>query len=609
MEDINNPCDPRSVFQLKREMPATPAESATPNNTNTVNRAEEQVNALQEETFAETQAVNQIMVPQNMQPTLVAYTQYYSLPVPAAPTESSTSIDPYTNVPKMVDDLEERMFSETRARGRLVQDIMMQQPQDAYLQPTLQPVPVTVETKAKAEIESPDNYLFTENNYNIMVSIGRQAQVNKSNASRIESHYTGKRKDYVLTNFLIRDITKYIYEGYDEDQVVFEIECRYFDQAKGMEQPFKIEIEEETLDNRHLIAAIKKQFGSQHTPFPPMAKGLDAESMLSAYIKQRYNAAPAEETIYKGSELNEISELSDPQKRDIMVRFHEIYRHADKLKKLMLTAGFSACYLDILKEWKRKQTPYFNKVIIVFGCQNTEQQHAAAEWASVSSEDIKINRLSEIKVTSNHDGFKRLFFEQQYQVSFFEDDAISVYAQQQNHSKIERITEYVLNGIPRENKPRINCTAVIFTNRRLIEFEAIADNCIFINGVGLCKHDKPYQPIISNYISLLCDNIDYLFQNADDLNRYLSSIVFSQNKRQAEIENLYEIYCYLAMQMFETYGLQNTDSQLLMHKQRPEKRMPSRIASVLRKSHTILSNQSICDSFILPSIAKPSEIW
>ena len=71
MEDINNPCDPRNLFQLKREMPATPAESATSNNTNTVNRAEEQVKVLQEETFAETQAVNQTMVPQNMQPPLV----------------------------------------------------------------------------------------------------------------------------------------------------------------------------------------------------------------------------------------------------------------------------------------------------------------------------------------------------------------------------------------------------------------------------------------------------------------------------------------------------------------------------------------------------------
>lgn len=117
MEDINNPCDPRNLFQLKREMPATPAESATSNNTNTVNRAEEQVNVLQEETFAETQAVNQTMVPQNMQPQLVAYPQYYSLPVPATPTESSTSIDPYTDVPKLVNDLEERMISETKKRG------------------------------------------------------------------------------------------------------------------------------------------------------------------------------------------------------------------------------------------------------------------------------------------------------------------------------------------------------------------------------------------------------------------------------------------------------------------------------------------------------------
>lgn len=452
---------------------------------------------------------------------------------------------------------------------------------------------------AQGEIENIVQVYFWENANSIMVTIEKTTQIGKVNSQNVSQHqHQSKIKDkvYTLTNFRICCITKCIYEGLENDQTTFKIECVYWDKAKASMEPLKIEFDEELLTNHQLVQHIKKAFGSKHVPFPTINRGIDINELLAEYILREYSKDPKEERIDCYSlNLKDTDGLSDPERKAIIHNFYQIYHSLNMQSKLLLTWGFGTLCLDDLLALPLNIMPFLNKVIIVYGCHDTEQQELAAAWASVSSDIIDIKRLSEIKVTSKQDELKTMFFHSRDQVVFFEDDNLNDYSRKQNRMKIHRISEHVCNGIFRENKETIDCAAVIFTRRKLIEFKDIAKDCIFINAADLPPADWKYQDIIAGFISMLYDNIDYYFeQQKNELISHISHTAYSSEINQIEI--VYEIYTYLVNAMFETYGIvENSESKQSASQ---TVKSTSRITAFLNQSHLLLKDKTICDWFV-----------
>lgn len=513
---------------------------------------------------------------------------------------SEIKSDQHPNLTEQFTGIKEGMILETKEyKEKNSLPSFPQQPQ-SFVQPEIMNPPQQIIT-AQGEIENTDQFFFWENANSIMVAIEKTTQVGKVNSQNVSQHqYHSKVKDkvYTLTYFRICCITKCVYEGLENDQTTFKIECVYWDKAKASMEPLEIEFNEELLTNHQLVQHIKKAFGSKHVPFPAINRGIDTNELLVEYILREYSKDPKEERIDCYSlNLKDTDGLSDPERKAIVQNFYQIYRFLNMQSKLLLTWGFGTLCLEDLLALPLNIIPVLNKVIIIYGCHDTEQQESAAAWASVSSDIIDIKRLSEIKVTSKQDELKTMFFHSRDQVVFFEDDDLNDYSRKQNRMKIHRISEHVCNGLFRENKETIDCAAVIFTRRKLIEFKDIAKECIFINAAGLSPADWKCQDIIADFISLLYDNIGYYFEHQkNDLISHLLRTTYSRDTNQIEI--VYEIYTYLVNAMFETYGIAESSESKQSASQTQTVKSTSRITAFLIQSHLLLKEKTICDRFV-----------
>ena len=461
-----------------------------------------------------------------------------------------------------------------------------------FAQPIIPQIP-QVDMRAQDTYEAPEEYIFWEENrnYEIYVTIEKKSQSNGAQTNRLVYDAKAKRRDICLTKFLIDRITKVIIEGIEQDIVLFVIQCRYYDELERQEQLLELTIDEETLNSDNLVQFVKSAFGSRHTPFPPK-KNSDLNTLLAKYIIDRFHESPTEKHISPCPILNDIRDISDPERRSIVKFFHKVYHHANCEMELLLAVGFGAvCHDKLISLESRTAKPSIEKTIVFYGCKSDEQKHNAAVLSCTSSDRISIKKLSGIKVTAKQDELQQIFFEHQYQPVFFMDDEMSDYAIRQNLSKIRRITEYVSNGIQREEKSDIPCTAVVFTNRKLSEFEAISDICIFINATNIPLQDytsDSIQSIVTNLLSLLYENSDYYFKTRR-IQQILQTSIGANTTIQG-IVALCEIYRFMVESMFETYGINSSEEYGSLRN--------SSILTFLNNNNAILSHDRITATFV-----------
>lgn len=465
----------------------------------------------------------------------------------------------------------------------------------AQPQPILQSIP-QAEVKIQDTYETPEEYLFWEedNSYEIHVTVisNLKKEMTGSNCSIYDAR--AKRKDICITKFLIDSIKKIIVEELNQDTVQFVIQCRYYDKSKRKEQIIKIIVDEETLNSDSLVPFIRKKFGSQHTPFPPK-KDSDFNYFLSKYIMDRFHSSPSEEYISPSPILNDIRTLSDPERKSVVKLFYKIYHNASNEMKLLLSAGFWAVCCDKLGMLESEAvTSGIPKTIIIYGCKNNEHQKYIAALSCTSTDRIVIRKLSGIKVTAQQDELKQIFFKNQYQPLFFTDDEISSYSKNQNIAKIHRITEYVSNGIQRTVRADIPSTAVVFTSRKLSEFETFSDNCIFINAADVSPQDyssEDAQCIVTNFLSLLYENTDYYFKNKAERIHYILNTVFGADMLMKMTISLCEIYHFIVKSLFDNYGIGSNEEDMIL--KRCLKKRTKSISMFLNENRSILSHERI----------------
>lgn len=467
------------------------------------------------------------------------------------------------------------------------------------MQTIVQPIP-QVDIKAQDSYEAPEEYIFWEEkrDYEIHVTIAKKSQNNGAESNRVSYKAKSKRSDICLTKFLIDQIKKEVIEGLDEDTVQFIIQCRYYDDSKRQEQDLEITIDEETLNGDNLVQAIKNEFGSIHTPFPPK-KNKERSSLLSKYIIDKFHETPNEEYFSPCPLPNDLSDLSDPERKSIVKLFHKIYQDANCEMELLLSVGFGAICHDKIALLKNKTAaPAIARTVIIYGCNNHEHQSNAVALTCASSDIVQVMKLSEIKVTSKQDELKQIFFVHQYEPVFFVDDEISDYSKRQNLAKVQRITEYVSNGIHRGEKADIHCSAVVFTNRKLSEFETISGNCIFINAADIPVQD--YSPvdiqiIVTNFLSLLFENTDYYFKNKSGYIQHILQKIIGTNMAFQNATALCEIYRFVVKSMFANYGIGNNEVDRVLG--RCMKKSTKSISAFLNENSLLLSHNTIADTF------------
>ena len=494
---------------------------------------------------------------------------------------------------------------EVLARGGKVEEDIPSYPiAPAYMQPVPQPMVVQqipqMELKGQETYETPEEYFFCEKEreYEVHVIIANRLQDNKMKSNRIVYDKKTKNRDICLAYYLIGSVTKVTTEGLEQDSVQFAVQSIYYDKAQRKEQIFEFLIDEETLNGDNLVQVIRKAFGSKHTPFPPK-KGSYFNDFLSKYIMDKFHKSPIERHIFPCPNLNDISDLSDPEKKSIVKLFYKMYHNTSCEVKLLLSAGFGAVCCNELNFLECKITPNITKTIVVYGCKNNEQQKLVTALSSTALDKIRLMKLSDIRVTAKQDELKEIFFKHQYQPLIFLDDTISDYAKKQNIAKIQRITEYVSNGIQREEKPDIPCTAVVLTNRKLSEFKPFSDDCIFINAENISEQDNDadiIQTIVSDFLSLLYENTKYYFSAESKHIYHILDNVFGAEISQQKIIGLCEIYDFMAQSLFDNYGIGNQEEDWILN--RCLKKRRKSIPEFLNENRLLLSSEAIADEFI-----------
>ena len=494
---------------------------------------------------------------------------------------------------------------EVLARGCKIEEDTLSVPQNTYVPQPVQPPPVVLpipptENKAQNTYKAPEKYIFweEEHDYEIHVMIRNQSQSNETEYQHIVCNHKFNGTDICLTYFLVDSIKKIITEGLEKDDIQFLIQCRYYDTSLRQEQVFEFIIDEETLSGNHLVQAVKKAFGSRLSPFPPK-KGIDFNNLLSKYLIDRFHEKSREERIFFHPNLNDISDLSEPERKSMVKLFYKIYHNTSCEVKFLLSAGFGAVCCNKFDLLKSEMIPDITKTIVIYNCKSSEQQKLVNALISTSSNRTEIMKLSEIKITAKQDELKQIFFKHQYQPLVFLDDTISDYAKKQNIEKIQRITEYISNGIQRTEKTDIPSTGVVFTNRKLSEFRAFSDDCIFINAENIPEQDydnADIQIIVSDFLSLLYENIDYYFESESKNINHIINNTFCIDASQSKIISLCEIYHFIVQSLSNNYGIGNAEEEIVLNCTLKRKRKS--VAQFLNENRLLLSDETITDNFI-----------
>ena len=455
------------------------------------------------------------------------------------------------------------------------------------------PVLSPVEIEERASFEGAEQYSFweEEQRFEIHATIKKNTRIDQAKFNHRNSAAKYRNKERIIASFLIDSITKVVSEGLEQDTVQFMLQCRYYDQAERQAQTLEIVVDEATLSGDHLLQTIRNAFGSRHTPFPPKDQH-DLNALLSKYIIETYNKSPKELHQTSQPDLSKIQDLPEPERKSIVKLFHKIYDADNRGMELLLAAGFGAVCSDKLENLECSLAPAMTKVIVVYGCQSNEQRNTIAALCNTTTEHTTIRHLSEIKVTANRNELQTLFFAHRYQLLLFLDDTISDYAKKQNIAKIQRISEYVSNGIPRAEQTTIPCSAVVFTSRKLVDFSDFSENCIFIDASELPRQDydaNVIADIVSDFLTLLYENTDY-YLSSQQVQQILNN-TFDTDESQQKNLMLCEIYHYMAEKLFGIYGIGNSEEEFILNRCLKKKRKP--IAAYLNENSMILSPDAI----------------
>jgi len=486
-------------------------------------------------------------------------------------------------------------------------------PQNMYPSANNQTIPAPTQSftnppvvfAAEEEQQAQDEIFFGENTrtYRTYAIVnGKSVKGRKKPYRSIEIDDKTKKIEICIACFLISSVQKVITEEFGKDVVSYDVNCKYFSPKEGKEQSIIVSVPKEMLHNHELIRLFRDEFGDEHIPF---VSKLDknCSDYLSDHIIQKYQQNPEERQVSKHPITEDISELSEADKKFLAKDFYDvIYHNASVEMKLLLSAGFGAVCIDKLGELNfASGTPRTAKAIIVYGCQITEKQRYIASLASVLYDDNQIKRLSEIRVTSKKDELKNIFFENQYQVLFFEDDyQTSNYSAKQNIGKIQRITKYVSSGITSDEMWAIPCTAVVFTKRKLSEFREFADDCIFLdagkvningyNAENICS-------LITNFLSLLYHDMKHFLK--DDAKQLCNILYNYPNIGNAEqnVIDIYNIYQFIIKNMFSVYGIDTSEKEedIILHR---NKRNEIRELNALVSDSQLLSEEMIVSQFV-----------
>jgi len=470
---------------------------------------------------------------------------------------------------------------------------------------------------SEEEQQAQDETEFFENptTYKIYALVTGQSKAGKQKTYRpVEINGKIKKMEICIACFLITSIQKIITEEFGKDIVSYQVNCKYFSHKKGKEQSIAVSVPKEMLHTKKLIRLFRDEFGDEHIPF---VSKLDknCSDYLSDYIIQKYQQNPEERQVSKHPITEDISELSEMDKKILTKDFYNaVYHDASVEMKLLLSTGFGAVCIDKLGELNfASGTPRITKAIVVYGCQNTEKQRYITSLASVLYDDNQIKRLSEIKVISQKDELKNIFFENQYQVLFFEDDyQTSNYSAKQNIGKIQRITEYVSSGITSDEMWAIPCTAIIFTKRKLSEFRDFADDCIFLDAEKVSINSYNAENIcnlVTNFLSLMYHNMKrFLKDDAKQLYNILHNYPNIGNAEQ-NIIDIYNIYQFIAKNIFSVYGIDTSEKEedVILHR---NKRNEIRELNALISSSQFLDEEMIVSQFVdnLNSLMKKKQI-
>ena len=461
-----------------------------------------------------------------------------------------------------------------------------------------------VEITAQAEQEVQDQVYFQEDArfYTTFAVVDKRSGKGRQKSYRpLEVETKIKQTAVCIACFLISSVQEVTTEEFEEDMVSYEVSCKYFSNQEGIEKTVVVSVPEEVLYSSKLIGLFRWEFGSTHLPFPSKMDK-HCSNYLSDYILQKCQQNPQKKEVWKQPVTEDISEFSDADKKLLsQMFFQEIYRHASAEAKILLSAGFGAVCMDELEELDLiSGTPRMAKLIIVYGCQSSEKHRYITALTSVLYGQ-RIKKLSEVKVTAQKDELTKLFFDCQYQVLFFDDDQISNYVAKQNIGKIHHIAEYVSSGIPMEETWTVPCTAVVFTKRKLKEFNAFANDCIFLDGRKIV-YTGAYTPenictMVTRFLSLLYSNVDHFFKGgAEKIKNRLHNRPGVENAVQ-NITDLYGIYEYICKSMFSIYGI-NTSESVEEQYLNKNKRNGSGIFNDLSAGSYLLSDHALVSQFV-----------
>lgn len=470
------------------------------------------------------------------------------------------------------------------------------QPVPITQQITSPPIPpqIVVEASNDDTYEVPEEYHIYEREdiFEIHANISRSYKNNKLKYTSLTGNDKHNTKEICIACFLIDNITKVIVDELEQDTVQLLMECRYYDNNAGKEEVIEITINEDALSNGNLITDIKNTFGSKYSPFPPKVNKITCE-LLSRHIINKCNRLSNTKHIQHQTQLNDISDINDTERKWIAQDFANIYRTPKCSVKLLLSVGFGASCYDKFNIEGSERLSCVRKTLIVYGCKSNKQLNDIAALSCTSLDNIIIRNLSAIKVTSNKDELRNLFFEHQYQPLFFMDDNTSDYTRKQNITKIQRITEYVCNGITRKDKPDILCTAVVFTNRKLKVFESLNNECVFINASDIPIQDYDtydLQYIVSNFLAMTYNNIEcFMKDRSEQITRILYN--YDMDVSQRNIKSLYDVYNLIVKMMLGNYGISSEYPSLSFDRRR------NSLSYLLAKSHSMLSDKALVKSF------------
>lgn len=236
----------------------------------------------------------------------------------------------------------------------------------------------TVVFTSEEEQQAQDETEFFENptTYKIYALVTGQSKAGKQKTYRpVEINGKIKKMEICIACFLITSVQKIITEEFGKDTVSYQVNCKYFSHKKGKEQSIAVSVPKEMLHTKELIRLFRDEFGDEHIPF---VSKLDknCSDYLSDYIIQKYQQNPEERQVSKHPITEDISELSEMDKKILTKDFYNaVYHDASVEMKLLLSTGFGAVCIDKLGELNfASGTPRITKAIVVYGCQNTEKQ-------------------------------------------------------------------------------------------------------------------------------------------------------------------------------------------------------------------------------------------